>query len=455
MIFIKNINKKLVILFITALIFRLIIFFIINPVVKEGRENLLVGDAIDYHKIAVELGNGKGYSRFSPFLSMIRTPGYPFYLFFVYKIFGVNPWIAIIFQIVLDVCTSIILYFLIKSLWNKSAAIIGASIWAFHPFAVIYSNSLLSESMYVFTIIACFYFLVRFFGKGLLRYLIISAIFLAFSAYLRPISLYLIFIVTFLLFINNKSYSKKKFLTVFLYVIIFFILVSPWFIRNKIIHNHFFFSISNSFNSLVLYASPVISAQNNINKKEAVRIERNRIYKKYDYLYRTDPYEFYLKYKERAVEIIKANPSIFVKEYLWGIVDLYFTTEKINFERIFKFNSEPFNAIDELKSEGLIHLVKKIILQYHFYVIGYVILIIFFMFFEYLSSIIGIYLLIKLRKWKILLFVLMPILYFTFLIGPAGIGRFKLSIIPFYLIISAIAIDYLLNYYRTNLLKNK
>jgi len=53
---------------------------------------------------------------------------------------------------------------------------------------------------------------------------------------------------------------------VLLFSLPFMVIISTWMVQNKLIHQHFFFSTSCAYNSLVLYAAPVIADKMRVEK---------------------------------------------------------------------------------------------------------------------------------------------------------------------------------------------
>jgi len=53
---------------------------------------------------------------------------------------------------------------------------------------------------------------------------------------------------------------------VLLFSLPFMVIISTWMIRNKLIHQHFFFSTSGAYNSLVLYVTPVMADKMRVEK---------------------------------------------------------------------------------------------------------------------------------------------------------------------------------------------
>ena len=183
--------KKYVFIFSLALAIRLTLFFFIHPYGDGGSKKLLISDAVGYHSIAVNIVNGIGYSPHSAYLSMLRTPGYPVFIALWYKIFGIHPWIVILVQILADSLLAVLLMKFALLFWGHREALLAGLLWAVEPLAIIFSNSLLSDSLFVLFIVLSFYFLAKYFyGKNAGHLYLCSAL-LAAATYIRPVSFYL------------------------------------------------------------------------------------------------------------------------------------------------------------------------------------------------------------------------------------------------------------------------
>lgn len=70
-------------------------------------------------------------------------------------------------------------------------------------------------------------------------------------------------------------------------------------------------------------------------------------------------------------------------------------------------------------------------------------------------SLASVYILINKKNYKKLVILMIPIIYFILLTGSAGLGRFKLPIIPFYLILASITIASLIKKQKPIIILNK
>lgn len=238
-----KISKSLLLIILIALIIRIIIFFIIKPYSEQGFHLLFdKSDSSEYYQLAIDMVNNGSYGINDDYLSTIRTPGYPLFISFFFFLFGNYIWIVILFQILLDVLLIIFINDFTIKIWSTSAGLLASFLWAIEPFAVIYSNAFLSDSLFTFTIFLSFYYYLIFLENKELSCLILQALFLGSAALIRPIAIYLIPVFLILYIIQPKGLSfqnKIRYLLTFSFVIS--MLIGGWILRNEIVYKHFFF----------------------------------------------------------------------------------------------------------------------------------------------------------------------------------------------------------------------
>ena len=144
---IKLLNKKLIF---PVLIFVIILINSIVFLPKYGSW----GEATDveYKIIAENMFNGQGFS-LNGKKTMFREPAYPFFLFMIYKIFGVNFNAVRIIQFILLFAVIYFSYKLSLKLFSVSAARITVLAISILPIFSLYATDLISEIFAAFLII--------------------------------------------------------------------------------------------------------------------------------------------------------------------------------------------------------------------------------------------------------------------------------------------------------------
>ena len=227
-------SRVLLFIFVIALLFRLLALAFLP-------ERGIAGDSISYHDLASRISQGKGYTRTdSPDLpDNRRLPGYPLFLAFVYFFFGQNLLIVKIFQIIIDSFLCILVYALGNQLFNSKVALWSALLVAIYPPYIIFSNFVLSETIYVFLVTATMYFLVKAFKYQSALWFMLGGILFGLGILVR--STLILFPV--LLFISSyflmKAPKKKIIMFFIIFCLAFLATLSPWIIRNYLAFNKF------------------------------------------------------------------------------------------------------------------------------------------------------------------------------------------------------------------------
>lgn len=415
------------------------VFFLIeqpwSPAIEDAF--ILKDDAQEYHKLALSILEGHFSIEGKP--NAIRTPGYPGFVAGIYLIFGTHPWVVLLSQILLDGITCFILGISLRSS-NETGALLSSGLFAIDPVSIFYSGTLGSDTLFVFLLVSLFYVLN--WPKRSQSY-IIAGLLTGLLALTRPIGLYLPVIVIAWLIMR---FRRKAVVPTLILLAVYVVTIAPWFVRNEAIFGHFAFSTSPSYNLLVINAARIesISRGADFRETQIALLERARTLAmaKRNSPADLNPFDLAEHEQNLAVRLVGANPYLFVKTYLFGIARMFanlnvsgigsalrWETRKLRIEG----SIDPIYHIREfLRQRG----TKEIIL-------GTVIAS--YMLCTYIGAVIGIGRFIKTRDQELWLCLIIA-LYFVFLTGAAGLARFKMPVIPFYLAYSGLGVASLLDH---------
>lgn len=279
-------QQQLFILFFTAFLLRAFVFY---SYLSTG-ERYKQADSLDYHSAALTLKYGFGMSRPDTGEPQFwRTPGYPIYLLPFYKMFKQSGFqfsdaqtaqkASIWVQIFLSSFIPIILFYLALYLTSSFLiAFITAWISVFHLGLVLTSGYLLTEGIGLIPFYLFLYYFYRSFrpifqqnGKTLWwpRQIVMAALMLAVYTWIRPMGNYIALAAILILLLFAQDNLKQKAKKAALFLIIFYTLLSPWYIRNYRLTGQWFFcpmfgAYLNSF-----CAPRIVSALNNIDLLES------------------------------------------------------------------------------------------------------------------------------------------------------------------------------------------
>ncbi|HAW50419.1 TPA: hypothetical protein DCX16_05685 [bacterium] len=204
--------------------------------IKEVNFLLAGGDMLTYHNYAVQILNGS-----FPKEPYYYNPLYPYFLSFVYSIFGPNPYIVKIVQAIMGVILCLLVYLIARNVFDIKKALISLFLSIVYGLFILYEACLLAETLSTFLITVSLFFLL----KPSWKRIVFSGIFLGLSALTRAnILLFIPFILIWMLIESN--YPKIKTITIFcLLCAIVFLTISPATIRNYSVSGKFILISTN------------------------------------------------------------------------------------------------------------------------------------------------------------------------------------------------------------------
>jgi len=400
----NQMTKRISIILLICIGLRLIFFLIVRPWNPEVEKYaIIVRDGRVYHELAstlLETGRFAKSSASPP--EVLRTPLYPAFIALNYWLFGHKPYSVMLFQIVIDTLSCFLLFMMLSRLFDAKVASLCSLFYAVDPFLILYSSRLVSEIVFVFFFIAGFYFLSYvIIAKRDRKALIncgIAGLILGLATWMRVIIMYIPFII--IVFFVVCFWRKPKVYVKYIVVVLLFfgLAISPWLIRNYVIFDRFSFSTSGSFNLLALYVVPMETPIRNKDKHD-VRREL-------------------LTEAEKMILADGLDPE--------------------------KMNEKAYTNIFDLVKAFISH--KSGI---ELFIAGFVFL---YVLFSYISLGIGLLVSWKKYDWRALLLLLLISAYFILVTGAAGLARFRLPAIPFYLPFVVTGIMYL---YEKSISRNK
>lgn len=137
----------------------------------------LTGDAVEYNSYATNLATGNGYNLYDNGFSIYREPAYSFFVYVIYRIFGVQNYLAVKFiQIILVASIAFFVYLSFKYFNYKNTGLVAAVLTSTIPYFGYYANLLMSEIFFAFFIAISFYLLLKILSKDekLLLYILLG-----------------------------------------------------------------------------------------------------------------------------------------------------------------------------------------------------------------------------------------------------------------------------------------
>lgn len=250
-------KKHLFFMIVAAVLIRAFCFY----TYVRHEERYKQADSGDYHVAALCINYGYGMHRPDTQEPIFwRTPGYPAYLLPFYKYFGITDTnfsgaaraqqASIWTQIILNGCIPIILFFLALYLTHSLCiAYITGWLAVFHLGLVLSSTYLLSEGIaLIFFYFFLFYFYRSFSGiyqeYHVARWkkdLIVAAVMLACYTWFRPMGQFVAVVSALILAVCAQNRLRYKWKKIALFLGVFFLCISPWYVRNYQLTGSWFF----------------------------------------------------------------------------------------------------------------------------------------------------------------------------------------------------------------------
>ncbi len=198
----------------------------------------LIGDENSYRVTALNMLNARvfSYSKGAPYYpDTVRTPGYPLLLSVFYAV--TRNWMAVtVLQTVLLAFTPFVLYLILKKI-NERYAFAAAMVFALEPLRVLFSNVLMSDVYFTLVFLIGLLFFMQWLEKDERKWhLVASGLVLGYSTMVRPSAL---FLWAPLSLVIMWKYGRRGFKTalwkVAVFAASFFVIISPWILRNYFI----------------------------------------------------------------------------------------------------------------------------------------------------------------------------------------------------------------------------
>ena len=163
----------------------------------------------------------------------MKPPLYPYILAGFFSILGIGSSLVKILQIVLSVCTGILLYKSGEKIFSKKVGLIACGLFMFFWEVAYFSQAFYSENLQWFLMSLLLYLL----ASKIRHTYFYSGIVLGLYILTKPTTLLLIVPITYLLLWKSYSFQNIKNLIILLLMTI--ITLSPWVIRNFLTYKQF------------------------------------------------------------------------------------------------------------------------------------------------------------------------------------------------------------------------
>ncbi len=203
-----------------------------------------ISDARALDITAINILKGRGISNIHDFFHVysFRPPLYPVFLSFIYSIFGHNYDVARIIQIILFSLTCVFVFRISEMTFkSRTGAFVSAALVGSYTGYIYYAFAFMTENLYLFFFVLCFYQVLRAEKTRSIWNAIFAGLFLGLGALTRTTILGLLPVyILWFAFVFRKR-PKVFFKMASVTSVTMFLTISPWVVRNYLIHGQFLF----------------------------------------------------------------------------------------------------------------------------------------------------------------------------------------------------------------------
>jgi len=177
-----------------------------------------------------------------------RTPGYPAFLAIFHGLLKIPLNGIILIQIAMTLLAAFITYKTALMIEPK-IAFLSAAIIFFDPPITIFSLTILTESLFLLLISLFMLFFALYLKGKRTGHLVLSALFLALAAYVRPVAYYMGFVLpSFILYADKREKLWKSLKHAFIFIVVVYSIIGLWQVRNYIRRHDIAFCASDGYN---------------------------------------------------------------------------------------------------------------------------------------------------------------------------------------------------------------
>ncbi len=448
-------SKAILVILMICLVCRLIFFLAVKPWDQQVRDRIILkADALEYHQLAITMAQDHqfAYKKDGP-TDTFRTPLYPLFVSLIYFAQGQpRPWTVLIIQILIDTASCLLLFFLLAKFLTKRIASYASLFYAVDPFFILYSITLLSDILFVFLcILGAIFFsvpLAREFKERSSVWIALCALTFGLATLVRPVAQFIPFIICFFLLYFLRKDMKKGLGLIMLFFLFFLLTLSPWMIRNLVRFGTPSLSTVGSYDLVILYVQPMEIER----RGQPFGDVRKALLKEADQLmirdgkdpqrmneFQKDPY-----WRRLAFHYVAQYPFSFLKHFLFGILHTMGNLATGPYAELLQLSNKTSNF--QIKGHSTISgLIKGWFNQKSRGEIGIGLTIALYSTGSYFLWALG--LIVFWKTWRhqpFLWFSLLMTFYFIFIAGSAGLARYKLPAVPFYLAFVGLGLHHIL-----------
>lgn len=440
-------KKDFVLVFVISFLIRSVLFLAISASPEKFYSDT---DSQDYEGIALNLMEYGVFSEetsppFTP--DLYRTPVYPVLIAVIYLLTGKSISAVIFFQIILGSLLSAIMVPLVGRVGcSPQSGRMAGLVLAVEPLLVLTEYQLITETVFIFLLLLAFWTLAIFFDKGDRCWLAGAAVLIGLASLTRPINQFLPILLTPLFLIKaGKLRFDPAWKNALIFLIVSMVITYSWALRNYLQTDVWTLSAIGDFNLLYYRAAGVIAEEEGVTVDEAQARLRQQMADEVEDGHLDRAREIELM-REKALRIFFDYPLATLAVHAKGAVKVFanpgfnlfcimLETQDIETDAHgnmvgckFKGGSVLFNQVFGALSN--MNLAEKTAATLEMLILTGI----------YLGAVNGIWKLFKAKRWFLLYFLLIPVVYFVLLsAGGESVSRFRIPFLPFLVVLMGIA----------------
>lgn len=224
--------KKLAILFFSALLIRMVFVF---AWYEWGRGDLISWDGGGHYELAKNLLAGKGF-QWGGAPTSRRPPVYPVFIACLLPLspFPLGVYIA---QAFVGAMSCVGLFGVGKTLFDRRTGLAASALMAFDYVSVRQTVSIMTETLFVFFLIASFYCLIRAKKESKIQWFMGAGLLSGASLLTRDVLIFYYPCIVLWLLLGREPWKTRLYrLSVF--VIPLLLVIGPWALRNSLLYKH-------------------------------------------------------------------------------------------------------------------------------------------------------------------------------------------------------------------------
>ena len=180
-----------------------------------------------HHHWALSIVNGNYFGDTTYF----RAPLYIYYLAGIYKVFGTSLWVVRLFGIIPGLLAVVVTYFTAQKIFGKQTAIVAGLLHALCPIIYYFESELLLDSFFMLLLQIGIFFFIKWWKDDTVKHILYSGIFIGLASITRPTVL----VIAILIFVSILVIKKVTIKSLILFSVGIIICIAPVFIRNIVV----------------------------------------------------------------------------------------------------------------------------------------------------------------------------------------------------------------------------